>query len=257
VVEDMMSLTDAERQAIPGAAGTSHVVFFRQEHDLSVSLRFFTASGELPACGHGTVAVLALLAGRTRAREYETVLRSGSRTFRGSAIGDGNRYTALFDPGPVDLNTPLRAESEPVLAAVGIDRAAAPACRIASVGRRRMLVQVPDRATLAGLAPDTIRLRDACDRIGLLGCYVYSTPAPDGRAAARMFAPSIGVAEDIANANSTACLAAHLAESGFTRMEVDMGDALGHQSAITAITRPGAHGPLVEVGGTATVTVRI
>jgi trans-2,3-dihydro-3-hydroxyanthranilate isomerase len=101
------------------------------------------------------------------------------------------------------------------------------------------------------------QLREACDRLGLLGCYVYSTPSPDRRAAARMFAPSIGVPEDIANANSTACLAAHLADHGLSALEVDMGDSLGEPSAIAATTRPGPEGPLVRVGGTATITTDI
>jgi predicted PhzF superfamily epimerase YddE/YHI9 len=117
-----------------------------------------------------------------------------------------------------------------------------------------MLVQVSDREVLADLAPDMTRLREGCDRLALLGCYVYSTPSPDGRAAARMFAPSIGVPEDIANANSTACLAAHLADHGYSALDVDMGDSLGEPSSIAATTRPGPRGRLVRVGGTATIT---
>ncbi len=81
---------------------------------------------------------------------------------------------------------------------------------IASVGRPRLLVPLTTRFALAALAPDFDGLRAACDRLGLLGCDVYSVPEPTGQAAAHMFAPSIGVPEDIANANSTACLAAHL-----------------------------------------------
>jgi trans-2,3-dihydro-3-hydroxyanthranilate isomerase len=48
-----------------------------------------------------------------------------------------------------------------------------------------------------------------------------------------MFAPSIGVPEDIANANSTACLAAHLGRG----LAVDMGDALGEPATILADAR--------------------
>ncbi|HZD73676.1 MAG TPA: PhzF family phenazine biosynthesis protein [Actinomycetota bacterium] len=256
---DERPLRDAERRAVPVAAGTSHAVFVSTEEHRSgrpaVSLRFFTAAGELPACGHGTVAALAVLAERARTREYEAVLRAGGRTFLGQATGGGARYEAAFDPGPVELRAPATPDSEPVLSALGIDPARASArCRIASVGRPRMLVQVVDRQVLAELAPDMTRLREACDRLGLLGCYVYSTPSPDGRAAARMFAPSIGVPEDIANANSTACLAAHLADHGVPALEVDMGDSLGEPSTITATARPGHGGPLVRVGGTATIT---
>ncbi|GAA1619419.1 hypothetical protein GCM10009789_86450 [Kribbella sancticallisti] len=255
---DETSLTEAERRAVPIAAGTSHVVFISPEGDRfgrpAVSLRFFTAAGELPACGHGTVAALAVLAAQARTPEYEAGLRSGGRTFLGRAAGSNGRYEAAFDPGPVDLRVPGTGEGEAILLALGLNRTNASArCRIASVGRPRMLVHVADREALGKLAPDLPHLREACDRLGLLGCYVYSTPSPDGRAAARMFAPSIGVPEDIANANSTACLAAYLADQGFSALAVDMGDSLWEPSTVTATTRPGPEGLSVRVGGTATI----
>jgi trans-2,3-dihydro-3-hydroxyanthranilate isomerase len=116
-----------------------------------------------------------------------------------------------------------------------------------------MLVPVATPEAVAALAPDLDRLRAACDRFGLLGCYVHSVPAGGGRVVARMFAPSIGVPEDIANANSTTCLAAHLAQHGFTDLRVDMGDSLGSPATIIAAIRPGPTGPSILVGGTATV----
>jgi trans-2,3-dihydro-3-hydroxyanthranilate isomerase len=89
-VVDETSLTDTQRCAVPVAAGTSHVVFISTDERgpgrPAVSLRFFTTAAELPACGHGTVAVLAERAGT---QEYEAVLRSGGRTFLGQATGDG------------------------------------------------------------------------------------------------------------------------------------------------------------------------
>jgi predicted PhzF superfamily epimerase YddE/YHI9 len=69
-----------------------------------------------------------------------------------------------------------------------------------------------------------------------------------------MFAPSIGVPEDIANANSTACLAADLAGRGVTGIAVDMGDSLGSPATVTATARPGHSGPLIRVGGSARIT---
>ncbi len=258
-VLDEAPLSDAERCAVPVAAGTSHAVFISREEQAPgsavVSLRFFTAAGELPACGHGTVAALAVLAGRARTPRYATVMRSGERMFQGRAVGGGDRYEAVFDPGPVALRVPADGDSGLLRAALGIDVGADPVrFRIASVGRPRALVQVSDRVVLARMHPDAGLLREACDRLGLLGCYVYSTPSPDGRSAARMFAPSIGVPEDIANANSTACLAAYLAGAGLSRLEVDMGDSLGQPATVIATTRPGSTGPLVRVGGTATIS---
>ena len=256
-VLDETPLSDRERRRVPVATGTSHAVFVSVGEDgqgrPTAALRFFTAEGELPACGHGTVAALALLAERSGAEAYEVTLSASGRAFTGRAVREGDRFLAAFDPGPVELRRPVAEQVAPVLDALGVtpDLLAPGAC-IASVGRERLLVPVLTRSALAALAPDAARLRDACDRLGLLGCYVHSVPTADGLVAARMFAPSIGVPEDIANANSTACLMAQLAtDRGAEAVTVDMGDALGAPATISATARPGRSGPLVRVGGTA------
>ncbi|WP_185899257.1 PhzF family phenazine biosynthesis protein [Streptomyces sp. WAC07061] len=248
---------DDRRRGVPALAGTSHAVFVSAHDDPeggpAFSLRFFTAEGELPACGHGTVAALAHLAERAgRRHPYRVTLHAGGRVFTGWTARRQGRAYASFDPGPVELRTPGAAERDLVLPALGIPRdATAPGLRVASVGRPRLLVPVRTRSALRALSPDFAGLRAACDRLGLLGCYVYTVPTPEGRAAARMFAPSIGVDEDIANANSTACLAAHLAGPGSAELAVDMGDSLGSPATVTATVRPGPSGPLVRLGGSA------
>lgn len=70
-----------------------------------------------------------------------------------------------------------------------------------------------------------------------------------------MFAPSIGVEEDIANANSAACLAALLAGHGLSSITADMGDALGSPAAITAAA-PALSRAGIRLGGTAMVNRR-
>ncbi|MFC8518923.1 PhzF family phenazine biosynthesis protein [Streptomyces sp. NPDC057257] len=265
VVLDEPALSDEERRRVPLEWGTSHAVYVQVRPGPTVDLRFFTAEGELPACGHGTVAALALLASRSEGMAesgpgpgegYRATLRAAGRVFDGWAERDGDHLTAAFDPGPVALRAPTGAEHALVLPALGLtpEETDPSRTRVAGVGRERLLVGVPTRERLAALAPDPDRLRAACDRFGLLGAYVYCAPSPEGRLAARMFAPSIGVREDIANANSTACLAAHLAPRGFTGIAVDMGDTLGSPATITATARPGPTGPRVQVGGNAHVT---
>ncbi|MFF9625171.1 PhzF family phenazine biosynthesis protein [Streptomyces griseosporeus] len=246
---------DDRRREIPGRAGASHAVFVASDGSPGgVSLRFFTAEGELPACGHGTVAALTWLAARHGPWERIT-LHTAARAFIGGVTADGDgRFAAAFDPGTPELGTADPGAHADVLAALGLAPESGPAghdIRVAALGRPRLLVPVADRATLAALAPDPRALRAACDRHGLLGCYVHSRPGPDGRVAARMFAPSIGVPEDIANANSTACLAAHLAGLGIPDLTADMGDALGTPATVTAAVRDTPDGPRLRVGGTA------
>jgi PhzF family phenazine biosynthesis protein len=234
----------------PDRFGTSHVVVLTRPPAAAspVDLRFFTTDGELPACGHGTVAALAWLAGRHPGGEQEFTLRVSGRTFPGRTVRDGDLVQAHFDPGPITSRAATPAETECMTTALKLtpDRtsSARPRAVIATLGRPRMLLPIASTTALAALTPDLTQLRETCDRLGLLGCYVHSPPSGTGRVAARMFAPSIGVPEDIANANSTACLAAQ----GFIDLTVDLGDALGHPATITTSTRPG---PRVLVGGTA------
>jgi trans-2,3-dihydro-3-hydroxyanthranilate isomerase len=243
--------TDAERRALPGRYGASHAVFVDTRETGTLGLRFFTAAGELPACGHGTIAALAWAAERTGPGAFR--LAAGGRHFdgtveastaKGGAEAHATGYRAGFDAGPVAMRDPDPDEAAPVLAALGADRAA----RVAGTGRERLLVPVADAAALAGLAPDLAALRAACDAAGYLGCFVYAPAA--GRFAARMFAPSIGVDEDVANANSVACLAAHLG----TAVEVGMGAALGRPAVIGA--EPRAGGVWLSGGAVVCVSVR-
>jgi len=231
--------TDAERRAFPGRCGTSHAVFVDAREAGALGLRFFTATGELPACGHGTIAALAWAADRVGPGAFS--LTAGGRRFDGRVEAHASGYRAAFDAGPVAMRDPDPREAGPVLAALGAGRAA----RVAGTGRERLLVPVPDAAALAGLAPDFGALRAACDAAGYLGCFVYAPAAERGRFAARMFAPSIGVDEDVANANSVACLAAHRG----ARVEVAMGAALGRPAVVEAEPRAGG----VWLGGAAAV----
>ncbi|MFE9879017.1 PhzF family phenazine biosynthesis protein [Streptomyces sp. NPDC005784] len=265
--EAHLNLSDAERRRVPVEAGTSHAVYVRlhpgETREPTVDLRFFTAEGELPACGHGTVAALAYLAHhapRNGAPEpYRATLRTARRVFDGWSEPRGAHLAAAFDPGPVALREPTEAERALALPALGVVQdesgpdSSGRDVRVAAMGRERLLVPVPDRAALAALTPDLDRLRAACDRFGLLGAYVYSPPSLSGSLAARMFAPSIGVPEDIANANSSACLAAHLVGRGIAQLTIDMGDALGSPATITATAHSGTRGPRIQLGGTASV----
>ena len=195
---------DSVRQALPARIGTSHAVFVTMDGPVA-TLRFFTSAGELPACGHGTVAAIAVLAA-----DGPVQLRVSGRRFLGRAVHVGDGIEALFEPPPAIVRAAQPYETELVAAALGIKAAAAAVASLGESGRPRLLLPVADGEALALLKPDFEQLRETCDRLGLLGCYAYTLLNTDNEGAhlaARMFAPSIGVPEDIANANSTACLA--------------------------------------------------
>ncbi|MCC9305815.1 PhzF family phenazine biosynthesis isomerase [Kitasatospora sp. RB6PN24] len=245
------TLSDEQRRRIPGLLGTSHAVFVGTGVDVT-TLRFFTAEGELPACGHGTVAALAHRAG-TEKRNW-TLRTADSHRMPARTRPRGLLVRAEFEAGRVGLREPSSSELAAVLAALGLGVEASGAC-MATLGRPRLLLPVPDRTQLLALTPDFPALAAACRQVGLLGCYLY-TRGEQGFAA-RMFAPAIGVPEDVANANSTACLAAwlHTGDPKRGGVAVDMGDHLGSPATITAevVDTPPGDQPLVRVGGLARV----
>ncbi|ADP83013.1 PhzF family phenazine biosynthesis protein [Pseudofrankia inefficax] len=257
VITGSHELGDADLARLPARLGASHLAVV-EPGDRVRALRFFTSAGELPNCGHGTIAAIAVLAlarggfqGRLRAagREFEAagIFRPPTRP-AGPALFD-----AWFDQGVVDSRSATAPEREAFLAALGLSPDALhpdDEVSVASPGRERLLVPVADRSVLAALRPDQDRLADASRRHGQLGCFVYVPPSPATSAAARMFAPAIGVPEDVANANSTGCLAGHLLVTGRDpAVTVDQGDALGHPSTVRATATRTARGIATRVGG--------
>jgi trans-2,3-dihydro-3-hydroxyanthranilate isomerase len=73
VVDDDGSLSDQDRVAVAAGTGTSHTAFVStvDRADGSRAVRFFTGTGELTGCGHGTVAAQAVLLDRLGVPAYE------------------------------------------------------------------------------------------------------------------------------------------------------------------------------------------
>ena len=150
--------------------GVSHASFVGDRDGPLASLRFFTATGELPACGHGTIAALAFLAEHGGRDRLQVALLASERSFFGEANRAGRYVSAAFDPGAVDLREATPDERGLVVDALGSDPdILVPEICVASLARPRLLVPLTTPTALARLQPDYDRLRDGCDRLGLLG----------------------------------------------------------------------------------------
>jgi trans-2,3-dihydro-3-hydroxyanthranilate isomerase len=264
VVTNCEVLDDVDLVRIPSRMGTSHaaVVSPQRSSDRGRTLRFFTAKGELPGCGHGTVAAIAVLALQGAREGFQGLLRVAGRDFEatGSVKPEpkgGEVAEVWFDQGIVEHRGATGDERAVFLAALGLERNALhpdDEVTVASPGRARLMIPVVDRTVLASIRPDQERLAAESRRHGQLGCFVYVPPSATEPAAARMFAPAIGVPEDVANANSSGCLAAHLLITGRSpTVAVDQGDALGRPSTVHATAIRSGRGIATRVGGAARV----
>ena len=259
VVLDGTGLDDVEAVGIPARTGTSHVAVIISGTGQDPAVRFFTSTGELPGCGHGTVAAIAALT--LRGAGPTGRLRIAGRAVAVSGVvgrgPDGDVVvTAWFDQGVVSRRDPTAAELDAFLDALGLARAALHPDRVAAVaspGRERLLLPLAYRAVLAALRPDARRLTAVSRHFGQLGCLVHVPADGSRRAVARMFAPAVGVPEDVANANSTGCLAAvQFLDGHGPDVVVDQGDALGSPSTVYAHAARTDRGDVaVQVGGAA------
>ncbi|MGC4846175.1 PhzF family phenazine biosynthesis protein [Micromonospora sp. DT15] len=250
VIDDAM-LIDDERHAIALRAGTSHTAFIDTTTADAPRVRFFTSTGELPNCGHGTIAAQAVLLARSGAKEHHGRQRSGGRTFATTAVRRHDGIEVWFDQGVIALSDHADATGGGIIAALGLQRADIAAdLRVASPGMPRLLVPVRDRRTLLSMQPDFDRLATECRLLGYLGCFTYALPPTARTGAARMFAPAIGVDEDIANANSVGCLVAHLLDtSGNSAIEIHQGDTHQSPSSVFASATHTADGIVARIGG--------
>ncbi len=257
VVIDKPVFGDEARRAIVRRAGTSHAAFIDAGAGIVPTVRFFTTQGELTNCGHGTIAAQAVLLEQRGASQHRGRQHTGGRTFATTAIRRPSGIEVWFDQGTVELQECPGAGRAGILAALRIgpdDLAADDDIRVASPGTPRLLVPVVSRETLLAIRPDLDRLAAECRVLGYLGCFVYVAPTTGDTAAGRMFAPAIGVDEDVVNANSAGCLAAHLLSTRRnSSIEVHQGDALGRPSSVFATATATSEGISTRIGGIAAV----
>jgi len=254
VLIDDDAFDDDARRAVVRDAGTSHAAFVNADTD---TVRFFTTDNELTNCGHGTIAAQAFLLRRRGTASHHGRQTTGGRTFSTTATRRDHSIEVWFDQGLIELHDGVPTGLDGILAGLGIEPdavAADDAPRVASPGTPRLLVPVKTVPILLALRPDLPRLAAACRRLGYLGCFAYATSPVRDRAVARMFAPAIGVGEDIVNANSTGCLAAHLhATRGQSSIEVEQGHTAERPCLVFATATTTTEGISTRVGGTAVI----
>lgn len=251
-------LSPAQRQRLAGELNLSETIFLARRGDGGYDARIHTPATELPFAGHPTVgAALVLVAQGLVADPGEVVLHEG--------VGP---VTVRIEAGVATLRTPVApravdvADPDDVAACCGLelgDLHPALGPRGWTVGVPYTLVGVRDAGVLGRVAIDLARWRDTVGRSDAPDLYLVAPlDGLDGRRwQARMFGPSVGVAEDPATGSAAAAAAGYLAgHVGAQRLEdgwvIHQGIEMGRPSelAVRAVLR-GSELVAVEVGGRA------
>ena len=235
-------LDDGQLQRIARELNLSETVFvWRPAGDGPWPTRIFTPAAELPFAGHPTIGTAVLLAAIGEATGAVVL-----------AEGVGDVHVELGE-GAATLTAARPPEETPVdgrdvlAAAIGLttdDLHPDLAPRGMSAGVAFTVIPVSDAATLARCRPDTRRSD--------LLYPVTPLDADRRRWRVRLFAPSLGIAEDPATGAAAAAFAGYLMDiDGDGAWDLEQGVEMGRPSRLHVEGR--RDGPVVRVGGSAVV----
>jgi trans-2,3-dihydro-3-hydroxyanthranilate isomerase len=252
IFTDARGLDDVQMQRLARELQLSETVFvLPADGPADVRVRIFTPTAELPFAGHPTLGAAVLVAsalGRQAVSLQTGVGVIGARVERGE---DGTLSGTVSQPIPSWSDF---ADARALLAALGVEGSQLPV-ECYENGPRHVLVALGGADEVAALRPDL----GALSELGELGVSCFA--ASGERWKTRMFAPSLGVAEDPATGSAAGPLAVHLARHGRIafgeRIEIEQGAEIGRPSLLYARAQ-GGHGGLeaVEVGGAVVAVAR-
>ena len=251
VLPDARGLDTAQMEHITREFNLSETVFVLPPDDPAhaARLRIFTPGRELPFAGHPTVGTAFLLATLGR------VALTGDDTHIVLEEGVGPVPVTIRARDGVPVSTELTAAQKPELR--DDVPSARDIARMLSLAESDLLdAAMPPRAVSCGVPFLLVPLRDQecvsrarVDRGAWDGTlhddawarevYLFDGGAASRNATirARMFAPSLGIAEDPATGSAAACLAAYLAataptQDGELRWTIEQGVEMGRTSTL-------------------------
>lgn len=271
VFPDGRGLTAAQMQTITREMNFSESTFLlpAETPDTDVRMRIFTPGSELPMAGHPTI-------GTTFALAHEGVIAAGrARWVFGLGVGPtpveltwagGQLSFAWMDQRTPVYREPVSPRPD-IIRAAGVDPAAVDATGLPveeiSCGTQFIYVPVQTRAAVDAAEPDmaTMRRLKSAFPSAHIALFIFSTEPVDPAVAvySRMFAPSLGVAEDPATGGASGPLGCYLVKHGLVTREQrqDMvslqGVAMGRPSRIHMRITEDSNGQItrVQVGGKA------
>lgn len=181
-----------------------------------VRLEYFTPQGEVPVCGHATVAFFVAL------RQLRGVSKDRFRIETGAGLLDvWLEDDVVFMRQNVPEFGVYVPEDELGRCFGGYCGAQGMGARLVSTGLWDVMMPVRDAEVLAGLRPDCGAVAELSRRYGCVGVHAFALCEDGGGVSAvcRNFAPLYGIDEESATGTSSCALAAYLFSCGIRRGE--------------------------------------
>jgi trans-2,3-dihydro-3-hydroxyanthranilate isomerase len=256
-------LPDATMQRLARELNLSETVFVGPPTGpMRFPVRIFTPARELPFAGHPTVGTallldaLGFLDGSPDASR-EVVLEQGVGPVPVSIQTDDGRRMARFRTARLPETSPSRLGRADAAVLIGLDPAQIVADPVvASCGVPFQMIELDGISALGAAALDPAQWRRQLAADPVRDVYCFTRPGARTDVRARMFAPSMDIAEDPATGAAAAALAGYLAsllrDDGTHALDIEQGIEMGRPSLIrTEVARRGGQIDAVFVSGQA------
>ncbi len=252
-------LGDEQMLLIAAEFKHSETAFISPAAGNDIPIRYFTPAGEVPLCGHATVASFAALrlAGRIGDGEFAAVTKAGrlSVSVRGKKV--------LMDMAkPVLIKTLSEDEAAPLYATYGLspgDRPEGFPVRIVSTGLADIMLPVRDRKALLCARQNEEEVSAFSDELGCVGVHMFAPGEGGYTAFCSNFAPLYGIPEECATGTANAALTYYLHLLGRIRPGEEnaflQGEHMGKPCIVESILLETPEGPRIRIGGCAVMSM--
>ncbi len=267
-------LSERQMQQIARELNDSETAFVLGPEDGShdIRVRFFTPAVEVPLCGHATVAANYVRAAEGLAGPGLVRMKTGVGILPITVVSEDGGFRIVMGqgkPGFTMLSEDPALRDE-ICQALGIEssdlRPDCPICAV-SVGNPFIMVGLKSLETLHGLKPDQQALLDISLKTGTSGFYPFTLhPEQDALVHSRLFAPSLGIAEDPVTGTAGGPIGAYLTrfrpmkgvpEEGLFSFTVCQGEAMGRAGSLTvSVTVRDKEAADVSIAGRAVIAFK-
>jgi len=225
VIPDATDLTTEEMQKVAREMNLSETAFVSAPTDpkAQVRIRFFTPMQEIPFAGHPTLGAVYILAQQGRFSLTEPVTRIHQQTGLGVLpvdlyVKDGEIQKVVMVEPKHTILARVEAEQDILKLATGLSIHANQILRdrfpveVVSTGLPVMIIPLRSLTAVKEIRLKPLLIEEICAKYGAHGAMVFSlmTVQPTSAVHTRMFAPSIGIAEDPATGSASGALGAYL-----------------------------------------------
>lgn len=256
VVLDADDLNNAEMLAIAKEVGFSETAFISKSKEATKRLRFFTPTEEVDLCGHATIASWSLM--------YQCHIVDKGISTQDTLAGllkvdvgaDGLIYMQQASASFFEV-----VEADIVASILGIkpsDLSSTLKPQVVSTGLKDLIVILNSEEVLNNLTPDFAAMSEFSKDHNITGMHVISLLNDQtSLAAARNFAPLVGIDEESATGTSNGALLCYLKKYGGlpaqNEYRIEQGKSMGQTSYIYGKFED----EVVWIGGNATVMKEI